>query len=312
MKKSEIIAFLFVFCLFSCGNKTDKKLDTMTSGVIAVSVDQSFQPIIKQEILVFENNYPDASILPVYTNEVEAINLLLKDSLRLAITTRKLSDDENRLLKTRKMQAREVKLATDGIAIIVHNDNPDSLITVGQLHRIMTGEITRWEELYPAASPARIELVFDHANSSMVRYAIDSICNGKPLSEKLYARKNNEEVIRYISQTPNAMGVIGVSWLGNKTDTTRLTFTNHVKLMRVSRAETATIENSFKPYQAYLALRNYPLTRDVYAISTDPRNGLATGFLSFLASDTGQKIVLKEGIVPATQVVRIVNVRDEL
>lgn len=310
---NRVILFLFLLAAVSCtGKKAGKEADTVSSGMISISVDESFQPIIKQEIIIFENDYPDASIFPIYTNEVDAVNLLLKDSVRLAITTRKLTDDEKKLLLQKKMVSREVKLATDGIAIIINNSNKDSLITIQQLRRVMAGEATDWKDLYPESRLGRIELTFDNANSSSVRFAIDSICKGKPLSGKLYAQKNNEEVIRHIAKTPNAIGVIGVSWLGDKADSTRLSFINNVKLMSVSNAATATEGNSYKPFQAYLALKSYPLTRDVYAISTDPKAGLATGFLSFMASDIGQKIILREGIVPATQVVRIVNVKDDL
>ena len=52
--------------------------------------------------------------------------------------------------------------------------------------------------------------------------------------------------------------------------------------------------------------------RDVYVILTDPRSGLASGFSTFLASDRGQRIILRAGLMPATQNVRIVNVRDNL
>ena len=69
--------------------------------------------------------------------------------------------------------------------------------------------------------------------------------------------------------------------------------------------------NSFKPYQAYLALRQYPLTHDVFILVNDPRNGLPTGLMTFLTKDRGQRIILKSGLVPATQPVRLVNVKDE-
>ena len=61
---------------------------------------------------------------------------------------------------------------------------------------------------------------------------------------------------------------------------------------------------------ASIALNEYPLIRDVYAVLTDPRMGLASGFTSFLTSDRGQRIILKAGILPATQPVRIVDVKD--
>ena len=82
--------------------------------------------------------------------------------------------------------------------------------------------------------------------------------------------------------------------------------------MAVSREEKTTEQNSYKPFQAYMALGDYPLMRDVYVILTDPRSGLASGFSTFLASDRGQRIILRAGLMPATQNVRIVNVRDNL
>ena len=81
--------------------------------------------------------------------------------------------------------------------------------------------------------------------------------------------------------------------------------------MSVSNSGHATVANSYKPYQAYLALREYPLTHIVYILVNDPRMGLPTGLMTFLTGDRGQRIILKSGIVPATQPVRLVNVKDE-
>jgi len=90
-----------------------------------------------------------------------------------------------------------------------------------------------------------------------------------------------------------------------------MSFNDKIKVMYVSRYEHATLENSYQPYQAYIALDDYPMTRNVYILLSDPRSGLSTGFTSFVMSDRGQKIILKSGILPATQPVRIVSVKDE-
>ena len=91
-----------------------------------------------------------------------------------------------------------------------------------------------------------------------------------------------------------------------------LTFVCILKqVMSVSAADKATPENSFKPYQAYLFYGDYPLARSIYALLNDPRSALPWGFASFLASDRGQRIILKSGLVPATQQVRVVNIKDK-
>ena len=153
--------------------------------------------------------------------------------------------------------------------------------------------------------------MFDNKNSSTVRFAVDSICKGAPLSGRVKALKTNREVIDYVARTPDAIGIIGVNWLSDRNDSTGLSFSKEVRLMSVSAADKAMPDNSYKPYQAYLYYGDYPLARSIYALLNDPRSTLPWGFASFLASDRGQRIILKSGLVPATQPVRVVNVKDE-
>lgn len=312
-KQFWLIGAMSLGVLAACSRKPkDGLTDTYTSGVIEIAADESFQPIVQEEIDVFEGLFPLAGIVPRYTTEVEAINLLLKDSVRLAITTRTLTKEEMNSFHSRKFYPREIKLATDGLALIVNRQNPDSLISVRDIRRILTGEVQTWREIYPASRLADIRLVFDNKNSSTVRFAIDSICQGKPLSTKdVKALRTNQQVIDYVARTPDAIGVIGVNWLGNRSDTTNLSFRDEIRVMSVSAEEVATPANSYKPYQAYLFYGEYPLARPIYVLLNDPRNALPWGFASFLTSDRGQRIILKSGLVPATQPVRVVQVKDE-
>lgn len=80
--------------------------------------------------------------------------------------------------------------------------------------------------------------------------------------------------------------------------------------MSVSENEST---RGYKPYQAYLALRQYPLTHDIYILVNDPRGALPTGLMTFLTGERGQRIILKSGLVPATQPVNIrqVGIKDE-
>lgn len=306
-----VLAVTVVF-LSACQNRPkDGLTDTYTSGVIAIAADESFRPIIQEEADVFEGLFPLAGIVPRYVTEVEAVNLLLKDSLRLAITSRRLTPEEMNSFNSRKFFPQEIKIATDGLALITNKDNPDSLITVDEIRNILTGKVTQWKDIYPSSHLKAILPVFDNKNSSTVRFAVDSICKGAPLSDRVKALKTNREVIDYVARTPEAVGIIGVNWLSDRNDSTGLTFSKEVRVMSVSAASQATPENSFKPYQAYLYYGDYPLTRSIYALLNDPRSALPWGFASFLASDRGQRIILKSGLVPATQPVRVVNVKDE-
>ncbi len=312
------ILFLFliltvVFSFSSCKEKqkNTKWSDTTTTGLIPITCDECFKPIVRAEIDVFESIYQSATILPIYTNEVEAIDLLLKDSVRLAVVSRGLTEKEKTAFLAKKMQVRERKIAVDAIALIINKDNTDSIIGVPTLKKILTGEITDWSQIYPASKLGKIDVMFDNPNSSTVRYAIDSICRGEKLSDKLYAQNTNLDVVDMVSKLPNSLGIIGVNWISNENDSTNLSFSGKIRVMAVSPYEEANRDNSYQPYQAYIALGDYPMTRDVFILLSDPRSGLSTGFTSFVMSDRGQRIILKSGILPATQPIRLVNVKNE-
>ena len=88
---------LLLVILAACQQKPkDKYTDTYTSGTIAITADESFEPIIQEEIDVFQNQFPLATVKPRYVTEVEAIKQLLDDSVRLAIASRRLTAEEKR------------------------------------------------------------------------------------------------------------------------------------------------------------------------------------------------------------------------
>lgn len=315
MTKLLLVLFLGLFCLFIVGchkKKTgDTYTDTPTTGKVSIAVDETFQPIIAAELPVFHAMYKYASIQPIYLPENAAINLLLHDSVRLAVVSRPLTIKEMNFFHSRKFFPKEVPVAVDGIAVLVNPSNPDTLFSVSQLRKMMLGEISDWNQVNPSSKSGKVKVVFDNPNSSIVRFIVDSITKTGNLGNQLSAMSYNLDVVDFISKNPNAIGLIGVSWISDSRDLKSLSFLKKVKVAGISASEVATAENSYQPFQAYIATGKYPLTRFVYMILSEPRAGLGTGFTSFVASDKGQRIILKTGVLPYTQPVRMVKIKDE-
>lgn len=326
MKKLSIVFCTLILLLSACADRRKiTRTDTPTSGVAEVAIDECFAPIMQQTVDVFEALNKDATIIPIYTSENEVFDLFMKDSLRLIVAARELTPNEIQTIKERKRNPRFQKIATDAIAIIVNKSNKDTLISINDLKKIMTGEYRSWKDLNPQSTLGEIAIAFDSPNSSMVRYIKDSICGDLPLGDNLKARSEdkqqtvdikdktpNQKVIDYVASTPNAMGVIGVNWVSNPSDSTNLSFVESVSVMSVSREAKATIKDSYKPYPYQMALGKYPLTRDIYIIISDVSGGLPSGFVSFVAGDQGQRIITKAGLLPATRPMRMVNVKPSL
>ena len=300
----------------SCSGKKSKsgRTDTYSSGVISFASDESFSPIVEEERQVFEHTYQKAKVNPIYTNESDGMEMLLNKETCLLITARDYKPEERQSLIDRGNNPRTVRLAYDGLALIVHTSNTDSCITVKDIARILTGEATKWSDIYPSSKRGDITLVFDNKKSSAVHYAEDSILGGKPITNpNVAAAQTSAEVVNYVAKTPNAIGIIGSNWLNDKRDTTNLTYNKDIRVMSVSRLDTATPANSWKPYQYYIYNNNYPLIRTIYALVNDPRNGLPWGFAHFIESPIGQKIILKSGLLPVYGdiTIRSVNVKSQ-
>src|SRR5690606_33882607 len=181
-----------------------------------------------------------------------------------------------------------------GVALIVNRLNPDTLLSVYDFRKILTGT-NNLSELDKNFSSEPVVVVFDHPKSGIIRYLRDSVQQFDSLPSYCYAVNGNPEVIDYVSKNPQAIGLIDVNWISDRDDSTANTFLGSIKVIGLSDGGAY-----FQPYQAYIADRSYPLLRDIKILSREARMGLGTGFTAFVASERGQRIVLKSGIVPAT------------
>lgn len=314
---NTFVGLTLILGLFaSCKDKPKNgRTDTYSSGTIKFVSDESFSPIIDEQREIFEFVYPKAKLVPIYTNELDGVNMLMKEQVYLAITSRNFTDKEVANLEARRFQPIAIPLAFDGLALIVNNSNPDTIISVNDIKQILSGKVAKWKALYSNSKLDSIEVAFDNKQSSTVHYCVDSLLGGKPInSPNIYAVDKSAEVIDFVEKHPNAIGIIGSNWLNDKRDTTNVTFKRNIRVMGVSRIHPATVESSWKPYQYYLWNGNYPLVRTIYALLNDPRHGLPWGFANFMSADSrGQRIFFKAGLLPyrGNMTVREVSVSDE-
>lgn len=296
---------LVLLVLVSCHSGNGKKIpgnDDLRSGIIHISVDESFKPIIDSQIRVFMSQFPDATIIPHYKAEADCLRDLLNDSIRMVIVTRGLSEEEVKSLKdTLGFTPSWGKIASDAIAVIVNNKSEDSLFTMGEIRSLMNG--TSGYKLHPVLD--------GNFATSTVRFMIDSVLKGKPLAQDVTAAKTSEDVIDYVSRNNEAIGFIGVSWIGNPEDEQQLAFLTKVK---VASIEARNDPGKFiKPYQANIATKRYPMVRGLYYIVKENYSGLGRGFTNFLKNEKGQLIFQRAYLVPSNMnfTIRSAQIKEE-
>ena len=277
--------------------------DTLTSGTIRISADESFRPVIDSQVKVFLSQNPDANIIVHYKPEAECLKDLADDSTRLVIVTKGLSEDEVLYYQdTLQFRPQFGSIASDAIAVIVNNASKDSLFSVSELRGMLSGTV-----------PGRYRHVMDGLTAtSTVRFLLDSVLRGQAFAKNVVAARTSEGVIDYVASNPDAIGYIGVSWIGNKEDSAQLSFMRKVRIAAL-QCGNCEEETYVKPYQANIALKRYPLRRGLHYILKENYPGLGKGFVNFLKHEKGQLIFKRAYLVPEWKSleVRRVNLREQ-
>ncbi|MCM1137270.1 MAG: substrate-binding domain-containing protein [Duncaniella sp.] len=297
----------------SCNKKAEQKPSTLAK----IACDESFEKIMEQEIDVYEYIYPKEDVLAYYVPEAAAIDsIMAMGNVKTAVITRPLTEQEVSYLKSHKKVVHQQRIAVDALALIVNPANPVEILSSKDIAEILTGEVTRWDQVEPCKL-GEISVIFDHQGSSTVKYMRDSLLNGKPFGPNVSAVKTNPDVFKAVAENKNAIGIIGVSWVASdmsgrdrsvaelaeateKSDTTTMDFNSDVKVLKVrGKVDGNEVMQAYKPYQAYIFDGSYPLYRSVYMVCTAP-GGTSHRFYSFVTGFQGQKIIQMTGILPAT------------
>ena len=295
----------FILLISACNNNENPfsyGADTHSRGKMNLYVEESFKPLFETSIHTFESQYPKASIQVKYASEGEIIDAFFKDSLKTICISRDFTKLEKVQLKKRQVEVRSDKIAEDAVALILHPANPDSLMTIAQIKAIIRGEKTTWTGL-----KTKINVVFDKQNSANFYY-LKNFCDLNKLPVNLFAVNSNEEVINYVKENKNAIGIIGLNWISDSDDFDTLGFVSGINVVAIAKDDKS---DYFKPHAGYIYTKEYPLSREIWLINKAKKSGINTGFVLFMKGDKGQLIVQKSALVPATAPVRLIQLVTE-
>jgi len=299
------IIYSFILFISACNNNENPFSygnDTHSRGQMNLYVEESFKPLFETSIRTFESQYPKASIQVKYASEGEIIDAFFKDSLKTICISRDFTKLEKAQLKKRQVEVRSDKIAEDAVALILHPTNPDSLMTIAQIKAIIRGEKVIWSGL-----KTKINIVFDKQNSANFYY-LKNFCDLKKLPVNLFAVSSNEEVINYVKENKNALGIIGLNWISDSDDFDTLGFVKGINVVAIAKDDKS---DYFKPHAGYIYTKEYPLNREIWLINKAKKSGVNTGFVLFMKGDKGQLIVQKSALVPATAPVRLIQLVTE-
>ena len=261
-----LTALMAVSVLTGCGGNSEPQKVT-TDG------STSMEEVIGVLGEAFQN---DSGIEVTYnpTGSGSGIQAVQEGRCDIGLSSRALKEEE------KSAGLAGTVLAYDGIAIIVHPENPIADLSLETIAKIYTGEITNWSEV--GGNDAQIVLIGREAGSG-TRDGFESITGTEDACQYRQELTSTGDVITAVSQNPDAIGYASVSAVADK---------DNVKAITVDgvAANEATIKDG-----SYVVQRPFVLvTKDGEELSE-----AAQKFFDFITSADANELIASAGVVSA-------------
>jgi phosphate transport system substrate-binding protein len=216
------------------------------------------------------------------------LSSLISGTCDIAMSSRNIKDKEVCLAKQKGVNPYEIKVALDGLAVVVNPKNPVSKLTIGQLAQIFTGKITNWKEV--GGEDKKIVILSREVNSGTHVYFKEHVLRGNdPNSKEEFAAgalmlPSSQAIADEVANNTSAIGYYGMGYISAKQKAI------FVAENEKSEYEQPTIEN--------VVNGKYPISRPLFLYTNGEPQGLVKKFVDFDLSKEGQEIVLKTDFVP--------------
>jgi phosphate transport system substrate-binding protein len=208
----------------------------------------------------------------------EGIKALIDKSADIATSSREIKDNEVTQAKAKGVTPKANIVAIDAIVPIVNPKNKVKDLTIDQLSQIYQGKITNWKDV--GGENLAIVVVSRDSSSGTFESWAHLVLGGAKVSPKAQLQASSGAVVQAISKNRYAIGYIGIGYV-NKT----------VKPLNVGGIQ-ATAKTAID--------KTYPIARPLYMYTNGEPKGHTAGYIKFVLSAVGQKVVAKEGFVPLT------------
>jgi phosphate transport system substrate-binding protein len=236
----------------------------------------------------FMENNPQDFVAVTGGGSGTGIASLINGTCDIAMCSRTFKPKEIAMAEERGVEPFEIMVAMDGLAVIVHPENPIDKLTTDELAAIFTGKITNWKEV--GGPDAEIVLLSREVVSGTHVYFKEHVLRrNDPNSREEFAPEalllpSSQAIADEVAQNPSAIGYYGMGYISSAQ-----------KPVAVAQDENSeyvapTLEN--------VRSGKYPISRPLFFYTNGQPQGLVKKFIDFALSQEGQKIVIETDFVP--------------
>ncbi|KRA98940.1 hypothetical protein ASD91_27445 [Pseudomonas sp. Root68] len=209
-------------------------------------------------------------------------------SADLAASSRPIKDSELASLQSLgdlKSPSAEQVIAIDGLAIILHPDNPLNQLDTVQLARIFSGEVKSWEDIGGRGGPIHLYARDDQSGTYDTFKELVLSGRGKTLGSAAKRFESSEQLSDAVSADPQGIGFIG------------LPYVRQAKAVAIIDGQS----QAMPPLNSLIATEDYPLSRRLFFyLPPTEKNPWAQALVAYAQSSKGQAIVAANGFIAQT------------
>ena len=279
---------LSLAALTGCGSKTETPADTNTdssaqteapaalSGSVSTNGSTSMEKVIGALSEQFMADNSGVTVTYDPTGSGAGIEAASNGSADIGLASRALKDEEKAGGLT------ETIVALDGIAVIVNADSKVADLTVEQIGKIFTGEITDWSEV--GGDAGTISCIGREAGSG-TRDGFESITGTKDACKLDQELTSTGGVIEAVAGNPNAIGYASLSAVEGK---------NTVKAVTVGGVACT---------EATVLDGSYAIQRPFVLVTKTGENlsPAAQAFFDYATSSAASRLIKAAGAVPVAK-----------
>ena len=238
-------------------------------------------PLSQTEAENFINKNKSAKITVTGGGSGVGISALMEGTTDIAMSSRKMKFDEKVKLQEAKKSTKEVVIAYDALAVVVHPSNKVSNLTREQLEGIFTGKIKNWKEV--GGADMKIVAYSRETSSGTYEFFKESVLKNKNYMNGILSMPATGAIIQSVSQTKGAIGYVGLAYVSPRTKTLSVSYDG-------SHYAAPTVENATN--------KTYPIVRPLYYYYNVKNKEQVAPLIDFILSPEGQEIIKKSGYIP--------------
>lgn len=282
----KIILSLLCLLFLIVGCSSNNALESPQKNIMISGSDSEVNLVtaLAEEYMIIN---PDVSIAVTGGGSGVGISSLIDADIDIANSSRPMSEQEIQQAEEQNNTiVYALRFATDGVAVIVNENNPIDTLTMEQIGAIYRGEIVNWNEVGGIDAP--ITLYGRQSTSGTYVFFMELVVQGE-YSDNKRNMGGNSEIVESILNDQTGIGYVAIGYISDITD---------IKALKVSKD---TQSEGYSPLELEnITSGNYLLTRPLYQYILGNDNDVILDFFKFEVSEQGQNIVLQQGFYPIT------------